>query len=65
MEFGDKLMHALGRQIESKELDGDKAVAIGIKRAKHGAQCAGADLMENPEGTEGLWRRSTHSIRLQ
>jgi hypothetical protein len=59
------LMDALGREIESKDFDGHETIVIGIERPKHRSQCAGANLMENPEWTEGLWRRSTRSVRLQ
>ena len=64
-EFGDELMHALGWQVELEKFDGDKPIAIGIERPKHGSQCAGANLMENPERTEGVWRRITRSVRVQ
>ena len=65
LEFGDELMDALGRQIESKEFDGHETIMVRIERPKHRSQCAGANLMENPERTEGLWRRSTRSVRVQ
>ena len=65
LEFGDELMHALGRKVQSKEFDGDEPIAVRIERPKHGSQCAGANLMENPEWTEGFWRRGTRSVRVQ
>jgi hypothetical protein len=65
LEFGSELMDALGRQVEAKEFDGDEPVAIRIERTKYGSQCAGANLMENPEWTEGFWRRSTRRVRVQ
>ena len=58
-------MDALGRQIEPEQLDGDETIAIGIEGAKDGSRCAGANLMENPEWTEGFWRRGTRSVRVQ
>ena len=58
-------MHALGRQIEPECLDGDEAILIGIVRTEDGAHCTGANLMENPEWTESVWRRSSRSVRLQ
>ena len=65
LEFGNELMDALGRQVELKEFDGHEALAVRIERAKHGSQRAGANLMENPEWTEGFWRRRTRSVRVQ
>jgi hypothetical protein len=65
LEFGDELMDALGREVQPEEFDGDEPVAIRIERPKHGPQGAGANLMENPEWTEGFWRRSTRSVRVQ
>ena len=64
LEFSNELMHALGRQVESKEFDGDEPVAIRIECPKHRPQSAGANLVENPEWTEGL-RRSTRCVRVQ
>jgi len=58
-------MHTLGRQVESKEFDGDEPVAIRIEGPKDRSQCAGANLVENPEWTEGFWRRGTRSVRVQ
>ena len=64
-EFGDQLVDALGRQVESEQFDGDQSLAFGIERPKDGTQCASADLMKNPERTEGVWKRSTGSFRVQ
>ena len=65
LEFSDELMHTLWRQIDTKDFDGDEAIAIGIESAKHGPKSAGTNLMENPEWTEGVWRRSSRSVRVQ
>ena len=65
LELGDEPMHALGRQIQTEQLDRDQPVVLGIVRAKHGSQCAGANLMKNTEGTEGVRRRSASSVRVQ
>jgi hypothetical protein len=65
LEFSDELMHALGWKVEPKHFDRDEAIAIRVERMKHGSQCAGANLMENPERTEGFWRRRTRSVRVQ
>ena len=64
-ELGRELMNPLGRQIESEQLDGDEAVALGIVGAEHRARCAGTNLMENPERSEGVWRRRSGSVRVQ
>jgi hypothetical protein len=58
-------MHTLRRQIDSKDFDGDEPIVIGIERPKYRTESAGANLMENPEWTEGVWRRSTRNVRLQ
>jgi hypothetical protein len=65
LEFGDELMDALGRKVQPKEFDGHETIVIRIERPKHGAQCTGANLMENPEWTECLWRRRTRNVRVQ
>jgi hypothetical protein len=65
LEFGNELMDPLGREVESEEFDGHEALVVRIERPKHGSQCAGANLMENPEWTEGFWRRGTRSVRVQ
>jgi len=65
LEVGNKLMDTLGRQIEPEVFDGDEAIVLGIVRTKDRARCAGTNLMENPERTERIWRRSTRSVRVQ
>ncbi len=65
LELGDEPMDSLGRQIETKQLDGDETIVVRIVRTKDGSRCAGANLMENPEGTEGVWRRGARSVRVQ
>ena len=65
LEIVDELMDELGGKVQPKVFNGDKAIAVGIERPKHGSQCAGANLMENPEWTEGFWRRGTRSVRVQ
>ena len=65
LEVGHELMDALWRQVESKMFDGNKPVPLRIECPKHRSQGAGANLMENPEWTEGFWRRVTRSVRVQ
>jgi hypothetical protein len=65
VEFGDELMDSLGGKVEAERLDGDQPVAVRIVRAENRPQGAGANLMENPEWTEGVWRRSSRSVGLQ
>jgi hypothetical protein len=65
LELGDELMGPLGGQIEPKQFDGDETILIRIVRTEDGARCAGANLMENPERTEGVWRRGARSVRVQ
>jgi len=52
VELGDELVDALGRGVKSKELDGDKTIAIGIVRPKDGTKDASTNLMENSKWTE-------------
>jgi hypothetical protein len=65
LELGDQLMPTLGRQVERDELDGDKALARGIVRAKDRPKGAGADLVENSKRAEGLWSRVAGSVSVQ
>jgi len=65
LEIVDELVDELGGKVEPEVFDGDKTIAVRIERPKHGSQCAGANLMENPEWTEGFWRRGTRSVRVQ
>ena len=64
-EFGDEPMHALRRQIEPEEFDRDEPILFGLVRPKNGAERTRADLMENPEWTECVRRRSAGSVRVQ
>jgi len=64
-ELSHQLMDAFGRQIEPERLDRDEPIAFGIVRAKDGTYSTGANLMENPEWTENVWRRRSRSVRLQ
>ena len=62
LELGDQLMHALGREVEGEQFDGDEPVAHGIVRAEHGTQSAGTNLMKNTKRSEGVRWRSASSI---
>ena len=65
LELGDELVHAFGRQVEAEQLDGDQLVLPGIVGAKHGAERARANLMQNAERTERVRRRGAGSFRVQ
>ena len=59
LELGDELMHALRREVEGEQLDGDRTVAHGVVRPEHGAQSAGTNLMENTKRSERVrWCRA-------
>ena len=58
-------MHALGRQVEPEQLDGDEALALAIVRAKHRSQRPRTDLMKNTKRSERVGRRSAGSFRVQ
>jgi hypothetical protein len=65
LEFGDELMSALGRQVESEDFDGDETIPVRIVRTKHRTQRAGTDLMKNAKWTEGVRRGGAGSFRVQ
>ena len=65
LEVGYEVMDPFGRKVESEEFDGHETIVVRIECPEHGSQCAGANLMENPEWTEGFWRRGTRSVRVQ
>ena len=64
-ELSHQLMDTFGWQIEPEGFDGDEPIAFRIVRAKDGTYSTGANLMENPEWTENVWRRRSRSVRLQ
>jgi hypothetical protein len=64
-EFGDQLMRAFGRKIESKELDGDETALLGVVRAKHGPEHAHTDLMKYAKRAESVRRCRADSVRVQ
>ena len=65
LELGDEPMDSLGRQIETKQLDRNETIVVRIVRTKDGSSDSGANLMKNPEGTEGVWRPGAGSVRVQ
>jgi hypothetical protein len=65
LELGNEAMHGLRRQVEPEKFDGNEPVPIRIEGTEYGSQCAGANLMKNPEWTESFWRRRTRSVRVQ
>jgi len=58
-------MHALRRQIEREQFDGDQAIALGIVRAEQRPQGPRADLMKNTKRTERVRGRRPGSFRVQ
>ena len=65
LELGDELMGALRRQIERKQLDRDKALALRVVPAEHRSQSPCTDLMKNTKGSERIWRRVAGRFRVQ
>jgi len=65
IELGDKLVHALGRQIEPEELDRHESFALGIVPAKNRSKGSCTDLMKNTIGSEGIWGRRAGSFSVQ
>ena len=45
----------LGRDVESKDLDGDEPIAGGLVGSENGSKRADTDLMQHPEGAK-RWR---------
>src|SRR6185295_13612688 len=65
LELADELMHALRRQIEREQLDGDRDVARRIMGAKHRSQRPGTNLMKNTKRSERNREPGTGSFRVQ
>jgi hypothetical protein len=65
LEIGDQFVNALGREVDSEELDGNELVLPGIVGSKHRAERARTNLMKNAERTERVWGRGTASFRVQ
>jgi len=65
VECGDEPPGGVGGKVEPELLDGDQSTWVRLIRAKDGAEDAGANLVENTEGTEGVRRRRAGSVRVQ
>jgi hypothetical protein len=61
----DELVHALGRQVHAKQLDGDETVLLGLVRAKDRPERSCPDLMKHAKWTKGIGRRKARSVRVQ
>ena len=55
----------VGQQVETEQLDGNQAVAIGLIRAVDRSQNPGPDLMQDAIRSEDVGRRSTRSVGVQ
>jgi len=65
IERGNKPMGVFRWKVEPELLHRDQATRVGLIGAKHGAENASADLMENPEWSEGVRGRGAGSVRVQ
>ena len=65
LQLSHKAVHAVGREIESEELDSNQLVLFRIVGTKNRTQCACSDLMKNAKRTERPWMRSAGSFRVQ
>ena len=66
LEGRHQLVHALGRQVQLEELDGNEALALRVvKRAKHRPQRPRTNLMKNTKPTECVRRDIDGSVRVQ
>ncbi len=65
LEIRDQFVHALGREVDAEELDGDELVLVRVVGSKHRAKRPRANLMENAERTERVWGRGTACFRVQ
>ena len=54
-----------GGRSRRNSLTATRRSPVRIVGAKDRAQCAGANLMKNPEWTEGVGRGETRSVRVQ
>ena len=52
LQFGNQLVHALGGQVESEELDRDRTVGHCVVRAEDRAERPCSDLMKNAKPPE-------------
>ena len=65
LKLGREAVHAIGREIESEELDGNQLVLFGIVGTKYRTQCACSDLVKNAKRTERPRMRGAGSFRVQ
>ena len=65
LEFGDELMHALGRNVQAKQLDRHEPILIGFVRAKNWSKRSGSNLMQDAKGTERVGKRRATGFRVQ
>ena len=65
LESTDEPAHAVGRELDCEELDGNEPLAFRVITAKHGSECSRTDLMKNTERSERVRGRSAGSFRVQ
>ena len=65
VEFSDETVCSFGRKIELELLDRHQPTGVWLIGTVDRAEHAGPDLMEDPEGSEGVRRRSARSVRMQ
>jgi len=65
IECGKEARDELGLKVEPELLDGDEPAWVRLVGPEDRTKDAGADLMENTEGSEGVRGRSAGSVRVQ
>ncbi len=65
IELVNEDVRELRRQVETKQLDRDKAARLWLIGPIDGSEGAGADLMKHPKRPEGVGWRRTGNVRIQ
>jgi hypothetical protein len=61
----DQLVHALGRQVETEQLDRNQPFTFSVISAEYRAERPCANLMKNSKGSERVGNRGAASFRVQ
>ena len=65
LEFGDKDVSVLRREIKAEKLDGNKPTRFRLISPKYRTERSGTDLMQHTKRPEGVGWRRTSSVRIQ
>ena len=65
LELSNDSVSSIGREIQAKELQGDKAVVFGVVRSENRSERSGSDWMQHAERTNGVRRRRADNVGVQ